>query len=180
MAGRDKGATWRSLGSLCRELDWSRPRLVYELQNGLPFRTVPPGHEHRIDWRDRGLLSRLDLDASEVKIRGPLAPRQSRGVVRYQLRTVGIEVLLPAELQPPAESTLDTLAADRLHGNEWLKAATAALKRERDYPKRVTDAAKTLEPRMATAFEAKKVDRAWGKGHIKNQLIALGLWDRTR
>ena len=53
------GATWRTLVTMCRECDWSKLRLVQELQSGLQYRTVPPGHT--IDWSD----SSLQIDLAE-------------------------------------------------------------------------------------------------------------------
>jgi hypothetical protein len=50
VTGRDTNATWRSLSTLCHERDWSKPRALFELQNGLRYRTVPPGHT--IDWHN--------------------------------------------------------------------------------------------------------------------------------
>jgi len=35
-------ATWRSVDALCRERDWSKPRLLYELQNGFPNGPLAP------------------------------------------------------------------------------------------------------------------------------------------
>jgi hypothetical protein len=90
-----KDAVWRSLGTLCSERDWSRPRAIYELQNGLPFRTVPPGHEHKIDWHDPRLLRNLNLAASEVSSEF-LSP----------LLTVGIEVMPPSDTDPAVSASV--------------------------------------------------------------------------
>jgi hypothetical protein len=76
---RDKDVTWRSLGTLCRERDWSKPRAIYELQNGLRFRTIPPGHEPKIDWHDPSVLERLDLAASELSYASPQRIKASMG-----------------------------------------------------------------------------------------------------
>ena len=83
---RDKDATWRSLGTLCRERDSSKRRLLHELQNGLPNRTIPPGHV--IDWHDPGVS--LDVECSEVSFCGS-------GILSLGRVTVGIEVLAPPE-----------------------------------------------------------------------------------
>src|SRR5262249_50472846 len=87
-----------SLGTLCRELDWSRPRAIMELQNGLPFRTVPPGHEHKIDWRDPRLLRHLNLEASEVSSEF-LSP----------ILTVGIEVMPPSGINPVVSARIELI-----------------------------------------------------------------------
>ena len=76
MIGRDKDATWRTTATLCRELDWGRQRLIYELENGLPSRTVPPGRV--IDWRDPRMQRGLNVETSELSFsrrwRGPGSP----------------------------------------------------------------------------------------------------------
>ena len=91
MAGRDKDATWHTLGRLCWDLDWSPTRLLYELQNGLQYRTVPPGHV--IDWHDRRVPYNFNVEASKVTI------FESRGWL-----TLGVEVLPPTDPEVPAPS----------------------------------------------------------------------------
>jgi hypothetical protein len=118
MAGRDKDATWRSLGTLCRECDWSRPRAIYELQSGLPFRTVPPGYEHKINWHDPRLLQHLNLAASEVSSEF-LSP----------ILTVGIEVMAPSDIDPAASASV-----------RWAIAATRNLRAENKIPEGMTKA----------------------------------------
>jgi hypothetical protein len=98
---RNKDATWRTLGTLCRELDWSRLRLIQELQNGLRHRTIPEGHT--IDWHDPNVLRSLDVEASEVSFY--VSREQSSIVIGPRRVTVGIEVL------PPGASTADEVPA---------------------------------------------------------------------
>ena len=64
VARRDKDATWRTTGAFCRERGWLKARLLYELQNGLPYRTFPPGHA--FDWSDPFLEPYLNVEASEI------------------------------------------------------------------------------------------------------------------
>ena len=93
MTGRDKDATWRSLRTLCRERDWSKHRLLHELQNGLPYRTIPEGYV--INWHDpRRVQPNLNVEASEVAILD----------ARRRLVTVGVEVLPPTDAEVPALS----------------------------------------------------------------------------
>ena len=67
---RDKNATWGTLGAVCRERGWPKSRAVYELQNGLPYRTFPPGHV--IDWHNP-LTHGLSTETGEVMlVRGVL------------------------------------------------------------------------------------------------------------
>jgi hypothetical protein len=128
---RDKGATWRTLGTLCRELDWSRQRLLYELQNGLRHRIVTPGAVppgYVIDWHDRFRAQRtLNIEASEVKI-----------LVLGRWLTVGIEVLPPTadaspapEPSPPPPSAPQTPPPPKTVSNEDLRACVLAIKDER-------------------------------------------------
>jgi hypothetical protein len=106
---RDKDATWQTTGTLCRKLDWSQRRLLYELQNGLPYRTIPPGST--IDWKaDRTAQHTLNPKTSTVTFQGPPPVMKNSpfdAVVVFSLGhiTVGIEVLPPADVLPaPAPS----------------------------------------------------------------------------
>jgi hypothetical protein len=110
-ARRDKDATWRSTSSLCRTLDWSKRRLIYELQNGLPCRTIPP--EHTIDWHDPNVVDSLNVETSEVWFYDEKVAKEqsfsSGQFVFFSLGrvTVGIEVLPPTDALPaPAPAPL--------------------------------------------------------------------------
>ena len=100
VTGRDKDATWRTLGTLCRERDWSKPRLIYELQNGLRYRTIPG--EYVVDWHDAEVLRTLDVAASTVTpILGVL---DVPGGIGFDAPVLGIEVLPPGvEVSPPMD-----------------------------------------------------------------------------
>lgn len=97
---RDKDATWRSPARLCRQLDWSKPRLIEKLQNGLCYRIVDPSgtfpEGHKINWADPLVQRYFDVEAGEVKI------HVRRGSMVEWL-PVGIEVL-PLEVEVPAPS----------------------------------------------------------------------------
>src|SRR5262249_50947897 len=105
VTGRDKDATWRTLGALCRERDWSIPRLLHELKNGLPYRTIPEGYVIEWDeWDDPYMRRYLDVEASEILIPDggmlgivPPSPKTRRGPL-----TLGIEVLPPTDAEVPA------------------------------------------------------------------------------
>jgi len=91
VARRDKDATWRKLGTLCRELDWSRSRLIHELQRGLRYRTFP--EDHAINWDDPAVRLALDVEASTL-------PRGYASVLGLAnswtiQEAIGIEVLPP-------------------------------------------------------------------------------------
>ena len=92
-------ATWRSLAILCRERGWAKSRALYELQNGLPYRTFPPGHV--IDWHKPSVTSSLNAETGEVVLLGGLV----EGVVGLDTLTVSLEVL------PPTEATTVTKVA---------------------------------------------------------------------
>jgi hypothetical protein len=114
-SGRNMDATWRKTSTLCRELDWSRRRLIHELQNGLPYRTIPPGHT--IDWHDPNVVDSLDVEASEVSFyHEKLAREQSYSgpglvILGLVLVTVGIEVLPPTDAPAAAPSPPSPVAA---------------------------------------------------------------------
>jgi hypothetical protein len=107
---RDINATWRSLATHCRELDWSRRRLLDEFQNGLRFRTIPSGHENEINWHDPIVTSSLNVEASEVTYEG--VDRLDRRAVRSY--TVGIEVPWPPDAPADAEAPLPSADAPAL------------------------------------------------------------------
>jgi hypothetical protein len=131
-APRDMGATWRSLGTLCRERGWSRSRLIYEWQeNGLRFRTIPPGHEHEIDMHDPEVERTLDVEASEVTL--TVVPMM-RGGVGTDLLTLGIEVMPPVDASP-APMTLplapQTTTPPKTVSNKDLRDCILAIKDDR-------------------------------------------------
>jgi hypothetical protein len=107
-------ATWRSAGVLCRALDWSKRRLIYELENGLPYRTVPPGWT--IDWRDSYVWPYFNVEASEISTPYGVVfaaivppPPKTHSALAYEKVTLGIEVLPPdaptdAEPAPAADA----------------------------------------------------------------------------
>jgi hypothetical protein len=130
MPGRNIAATWRSLGTLCRERDWSRPRLLHELRQGrLPQqRTFPPGYV--IDWHDPNVERTLNLETSEVSFYdedvGRAHSYSGHGLAILSLGevTVGVEVLPPTEYAVPAPPV------DLPPGARWAFAAAGCLKAE--------------------------------------------------
>jgi hypothetical protein len=65
-------------------------------------------------------------------------------------------------------------------GLEWLEKVLDRMKAAPDCPKEITEAAHRLEREMEEAFRRRQVDAKWGWGHIKNKMIDLELWQRTR
>jgi hypothetical protein len=154
-------ATWRSLATLCRELDWSRPRLLHELRNGLRYRTFPPGHA--IDWHDSNVERSLDVEASQVAV--------LRGVfggpgVGFDRPIVGIEVL------PPTEATTASPSA------RWVIATVRELQAEKKIPEGATKAevARVLEAEAQKAVQAGQLSRVIKASYLENQLAAWGIW----
>jgi hypothetical protein len=138
MTRRDKDATWQTLGTLCRERDWSRPRLIQELQNGLRHRTIPEGRE--IDWHKPSVLRSLDVEASTVTF-GHVEVSGGEGnysplFVGYVRETVGIEVLppgAPADAEapaPPAIAPAASSAPPRKVSEAVVRAAVLAIAEE--------------------------------------------------
>jgi hypothetical protein len=102
-------ATWRSPGTLCRQLDWSKRRLIYELQNGLPYRTIPPGHT--IDWHDPEVERTFNVEAGEVTLGYEV---YKGGTMSFGPLTVGIEVLPPDAAPPVPSLASDSVAPSSL------------------------------------------------------------------
>jgi hypothetical protein len=139
---------WLSLTALCRELDWSRRRALYELQNGLRYRTIPPGH--LIDWRHPDVERSLDVAASEVTYtKGVL---DVEGVVGLDWPTVGIEVLPPDDSEAPAALASVT----------WARDAARELRDTRKIPEgaKKADLARLLQIESQKAVKAGNIRRA--------------------
>jgi hypothetical protein len=87
VTGRDMNATWRSTS----ELGLSKAHLLHLLQNGLPYRTWPPGIS--IDWRDPYVQAHFDVQASQLVkfVPGPGVPP----ILASAQVTVGIQVTGP-------------------------------------------------------------------------------------
>jgi hypothetical protein len=160
MAGRDKDTTtWRSLGALCRERDWSRPRAIYELRNGLRYRTVPPGHEHEIDWHASWVPQGLDLETSEL----------SYFMFDHPL---GIEVM------PPVDAEVPSPPADAQSSARWAAATTRRLRDKSKIPEGTTKAklALLLQTEAQKAVKAGQLSRALKASYLENQLVPWGIW----
>jgi hypothetical protein len=158
MAGRDEDATWRTFGTLCSERDWSKQRLLYELQNGLPYRTVPPGHT--IDWHKPDVV--CGLETSEVTYtRGVL---NVPGVLGLDRPTVGIEVLPPAT--PTASVRWATDTTRRLQHEGKIRKGTT----------KVSELARLLEAEAETAVQAGQLKHALKASYLENHLKAWGIF----
>jgi hypothetical protein len=173
---RDMDATWQTLGSLCRERDWSKHRLLDELRNGLPYRTTPLGHA--IDWHHPDVERSLDVAASEVTItRGVLAAEGEAGfVLGLDRPTVGIEVLPPSDVEvlPPldAEMPMDAPA--------W---AFDTVRDLRKIPVKATKSKAALARFLAAESkkdaQAGRLRHALKASYIENWLGPWGIWPLT-
>src|SRR5262249_11551543 len=130
-------ATWRTLGTLCRDLDWSPRRLLHELQNGLRYRTIPEGRA--IDWHDPNVQRWLNLEASEVSFYESVERKQSYDdpvfFIGPRLGIVGIEVLpldAPTDAEPaPAADAPATSPAPRRPSDAAVEQCFPAIMKER-------------------------------------------------
>jgi hypothetical protein len=136
-------ATWQTLGKLCRALDWSPQRLLYELQNGrVHYRTVPEGYT--IDyWLDPYLRRHLSIEASEISIPygtmcGAIVPPPSKtqAYLRAGGLILGIEVLAPgaptdAEMPSPSASAPAASPAPRRPSDAAVEQCFRAIMKER-------------------------------------------------
>jgi hypothetical protein len=180
VTGRDNDATWRTLGTLCRERDWSRPRLVHELQNGLPYRTVPP--RHTVDWHDPNVLRSLDIEASTVTLmRGVFVAEAEAGdVFSFDTLTVGVEVLPPSDVEvlPPADVEVLPPADVEVPSPsiQWVRATVRTLRDKKKIPEgiRKADLARLLEGEAQKAVKAGQISRALKASYIEKPTRPLG------
>jgi len=167
--------TWRTLGTHCRELDWSKQRLLHELQNGLPYRTIPPGHV--IDWHHPDVQRSLDVERSEVMINaGGVLFEKAEGafILGLDCPTVGVEVLPPtdAEMPSPPEDTPEASA-------QWAQNAVRKLRAENKLPRDIktkAELARLLEKEAQKDVRTGRIRRALRASYIENQLEAWGIW----
>jgi len=156
---RDMSVTWRTMGTLCSERDWSKRRLVHELQRGLPYRTIPAGRV--VDWHHPVTAHTLDLEKSEVTILRGLVD----GMMALDTTIVGIEVLPPTD----AEATASV---------KWARATTSRLRDESKVGEGITKAelARLLEAEAKKAVRAGQLRRALKASYLENQLSIWGIW----
>jgi hypothetical protein len=194
----DKDATWRSLGTLCRERDWSKRRLLHELRNGLSYRTVPPGPA--VDWHHPDVERSLDVDASEVTLTRGVLAAEGEGcfVLGLDRPTVGVEVLPPADVEvlppadvevlPPADvevlppADVEVLPPADVEvpspSIRWVRATVRTLRDKKKIPEgiRKADLARLLEGEAQKAVKAGQISRALKASYIENQLAPWGIW----
>jgi hypothetical protein len=163
VTGRDKDATGRSLGIYCRERGWSKPRALYELQNGLPFRTVPPLPPGvSIDWHNPNVTHGLNVETGDLKLILGVSGGPGLG---FDTLTVSIEVMPPPD-------------ADPLSSVRWAIDTTRNLRAENKIPKgvRKADLARLLEAEAQKAVRGGKLQRALMASYLENQLENWGIW----
>jgi hypothetical protein len=172
-SGRDKDATWRSLSTHCRVLGWSKPRAIYELQNGLRYRTIPPGHT--IDWHDPDVELSLNAETGDLTL--TLGVFGGPGLVSFNTLTVSIEVLSPTDAKVPSPPA-DAPKATTVSPVEWARIATRNLRTENKIPKdaKKADLARLLEGEAQKAVRGGKLRRALKASYLENQLVLWGIW----
>jgi hypothetical protein len=160
--------TWRSLGTLCRERDWSPSRLLYELQHGLRYRTFPPGHT--IDW-SAPLFDRRD--ALDDLVKGVVeVPIERRGVSAIGTQIIGIEIGDDAPADAPAANASARWAADTIR----------RMRTEGKIPERVIKAelARLLENEARKAVKTGQLSHALKASYMENELARWGIWPLDR
>jgi hypothetical protein len=165
VTGRDKDATGRSLGIYCRERGWSKPRALYELQNGLPFRTVPPLPPGvSIDWHNPNVTHGLNVETGDLKLILGVSGGPGLG---FDTLTVSIEVMPPPD-------------ADPLSSVRWAIDTTRNLRAENKIPKRAmkvkAELARLLETEALKAVKAGQLRHAIQASYIEDQLANWGIW----
>ena len=157
---RNKRATWCRTGTLCRERDWSRHRLIHELQNGLRYRTIPDGHT--VDWTDPEVLRTLDVEAGAVTITDEQVAKE-RPYIGLGLVTLGIEIW-DGEVSSPPSPAADAPAlapAPRrtpLTGKELRDCILAIQKERPDDPPSRDDLREEVENRLNWAVGRDRVE----------------------
>jgi hypothetical protein len=165
---RDKDATGRKLGTLCRELGWSRPRLVYELVKGLHYRTFPPGHV--FNWHDPSVRGALDVEASTL----PLSYASASGMATVDSswplqEAIGIEVLPPgestdAEVPAPAADAPAASPVPRRPSDAAVEQCFRTIMKERpDDPPTETWLLGEMKARLGTSPGRQRVRNLWRK-----------------
>jgi hypothetical protein len=130
VTGRNKDATWRSLGTVCRERGWSQRQLISEFRSGgLRVRTIPRGHEReiKVSWSapDDLVVRWLDIQRSEMAVIRPV--RRADGKTYFELGPiVGLEVSLPAaDAEVPSPPGTAPAAAPAPPVERWSKPPPA-------------------------------------------------------
>jgi hypothetical protein len=174
--------SWRRTGTLCRERDWSKQRLLHELRNGLRYRTFNPTGR-TIDWHSREVERTLDVEASTVTLvregRGMSVMRGGRLVLVLDVDCIGIEVLPPDDAEVPSPSAdAPTAEVKAKPSVTWAIATTSRLRKEHKIPQGVIKAklARLLEAEAEKAVKAGQLKRALKANYIENQLTNWGIW----
>jgi hypothetical protein len=173
---RNNDATWLSADALCHALGWSKRRLLYELQNGLPYRTIPPGHV--IDWHDPTVENSLAVEASEVTFNDDELFRELNALSTRDIviispgwATVGFEVLPPAAAPDDAEMSPTA---------RWAATKVANWRAENmvspDTPKTKAELARLLEAEAPKAGKDGGLGRPLKASYLEDWLAPWGIW----
>jgi hypothetical protein len=168
--GCDKDATWGSLSTHCRALGWSKSRAIYELQNGLRYRTVPPGHV--VDWHNHDIAHNLNVETGDLTL--ILGVFGGPGV-GFDTLTVSIEVASPTDSSLPADAPKATAVSSSA---QWAANTTRNLRTERKTEGIKTKAAlaRLLAAESEKAVKAGQIRRALRASYLEDQLAHWGIW----
>jgi hypothetical protein len=175
-SGRDKDATWRSLSTHCRALGWSKSRALYELQQGLPYRTVPPlPPGYSIDWRNSNVTHSLNVETGDLMLILGVFGGPGLG---FDTLTVSIEVLSPTDAEVPSPSADAPEATPVSPSVQWATATTRTLRAQNKIPKgaRKADLARLLEAEAQKAVKTGQISRALKASYLEDQLVPWGIW----
>jgi hypothetical protein len=193
VAGRDKDATWRTLGTLCREQDWGRQRLFHALADGLPYRTIPPGYTI-VDWLSPVLQSCVNIEASEISVPpglmlGPIFDMH-QALGRRIKRSALINpppppdgVTFDIEVQPPADEAPapdDTEVLPLLDAAQWAAVATNDLLAKDKIRKgmKKAEVARLLEAESRKAVKAGRISQTYKASYLEDHLAEWGVWPK--
>src|SRR5262245_56023056 len=104
-------ARWRSLAIHCRERGWSKARAIYELQNGLPYRFVPPLPPGcSVVWSDFNVTHGFNVETGDLTLAtGVFGLVEGGGSPPYGIDSVTVRIEVDAapashaeEPSPPA------------------------------------------------------------------------------
>jgi hypothetical protein len=144
----------------CRECDWSALELLYRLQNGLPYETVPPGHV--IDWNNSNVKDSFDVAAGTVTFVQEIV---GGGGVGPHTVTVAVKIILlpvKAEAPPAGDAPAPQRLLDPKELFDELREANPRGRRERptDYADRLHKLMKAQSHRVRFVWDLETVRRA--------------------
>ena len=182
---------WRTTDALCRECGWSEPRLFYELVNGRPYRSYPPGYF--FNFHDPDVRRALNVEASTMPLGYASAASMATVDTSWGINeAIGIEVLADAVADAAAHEAADEMMASASVADaptdaepptstaRWAIATTRRLRAEGKIPERATrvqaELARVLEAEAENDWRAGKLRRVPKATYLEDQLVRWGIW----